>query len=435
MKRSRIGVARFDVAAALAFALIAIALSIGRAEQPLPNTSSPNTSGFSSEALARIRSYMQHEVASGKIPGAALLIQQHGRPVLFDSYGVRDIESQRPMTTDTIFRLYSMSKAVTSVAAMMLVDDGKLLLDDPLSKYIPAFADVRVGVERRDGNGNTVLVYGPLARPITIEDLLRHTSGLTYGFYGDSPVKKIYAASDLFEGDFDNALFAERIAKLPLAEQPGTRWDYGHSTDILGRVVEVVSGRSLFQFEKERLLDPLGMDETAFYLADDTKRSRVAEPLPADRFKGPIAGINDPILPRRWQSGGAGMIGTIGDYARFAQMLLNGGTLDGRRYLKGETVALMTSDRIGPETKIARGDFYFPGENTGFGLGFAVRTSVPAKTSSWPTGEYRWGGAGGAFFFIDPKHDMFTICMMQAPSQSERIRIELKNLIYEALNR
>jgi CubicO group peptidase (beta-lactamase class C family) len=430
MKALRIGVARFHFAAALAFILIAMAIGTGRAEQPFANTS-----GFSAEALSRIRSYMQHEVASGKIPGAVLLIQQHGRPVLFESFGVRDIDSKRPMTTDTIFRLYSMTKAVTSVAAMMLVDDGKLSLDDPLSKYIPAFADVRVAVERREDNGKTALAYEPLARPITIEDLLRHTSGLTYGFYGDRPVQKIYAASDLFEGDFDNALFAERIAKLPLAEQPGTQWDYGHSTDILGRVVEVVSGQSLFQFEKERLLDPLGMNEMAFYLADDTKRSRVAEPLPVDRFKGPVAGINDPILPRRWESGGAGMIGTIGDYARFAQMLLNGGALDGRRYLKGETVALMTSDRIGPETKIARDQFYFPGENTGFGLGFAVRTSVPAKTPSWPTGEYRWGGAGGAFFFIDPKHDMFTICMMQAPSQSERIRIELKNLIYEALSR
>ena len=430
MKASGIGVARFHVAAALAFILVAIAPGIGQAEQPLANTS-----GFSSEGLARVRGYMRIEVAAGKIPGAVLLIQQHGHPVLFESFGERDIDSQLPMTADTIFRLYSMSKPITSVAAMMLVDDGKLSLDDPLSKYVPAFAHMNVAVEKHDDNGNAVLVYEPLARPITIEDLLRHTSGLTYGFYGNSPVRKMYATSGLFEGDFDNALFAERIAKLPLAEQPGTLWDYGHSTDILGRVIEIVSGQSLFQFEKERLLDPLGMNETAFYLADDTKHPRVAEPLPADRFKGPVAGLKDPILRRRWESGGAGMIGTIGDYARFAQMLLNGGTFDGRRYLKGETVALMRSDHIGPETKIARGDFYFPGENTGFGLGFAVRTSVPAKTPSWPTGEYRWGGAGGAFFFIDPKDDMFTICMMQSPSQSERIRIELKTLVYEALNR
>ena len=430
MKSWKLGAARFHMAAALALFLAALALEAGRTEQPLAAASR-----FSSEGLARVGDYMRNEVTTGKIPGAVLLIQQHGKPVLFESFGVRDVASQRPMTPDTIFRLYSMSKAVTSVAAMMLVDDGKLSLDDPLSKYIPAFANVQIAVERRDDNGNTRLVYEPLARPITIEDLLRHTSGLTYGFYGDGLVRKIYATSGIYEGDFDNALFAERIAKLPLSEQPGTRWDYGHSTDILGRVVEVVSGQSLFQFEKERLLDPLGMSETTFFLADDTKRSRVAEPLPADRFKGPVAGINDPILPRRWESGGAGMIGTIGDYARFAQLLLNGGTLDGRRYLKGETVALMTSDHIGPETKIARGHFYFPGEDSGFGLGFAVRISVPQKTPSWPTGEYRWGGAGGAFFFIDPRDDMFAICMMQSPSQSERIRTELKSLIYGALNR
>ena len=208
--------------------------------------------------------------------------------------------------------------------------------------------------------------------------------------------------------------------------------DYGHSTDVLGRVVEIVSGQSLFQFEKARLLDPLGMTETAFFLADDTKRPRVAEPLPADRFKGPIAGIKDPILPRRWESGGAGMIGTIADYARFAQMLLNRGALDGRRYLKPKTVALMTSDHIGPETKIARDRDYFPGETSGFGLGFAVRTASPANRS-WPLGEYRWDGVGGTFFFIDPNDDMFAICMMQSPSQRERIQMELKGLIYQAL--
>jgi CubicO group peptidase (beta-lactamase class C family) len=239
----------------------------------------------------------------------------------------------------------------------------------------------------------------------------------------------------LFDGDIDNALFAERIAKLPLAEQPGTLWDYGHSTDVLGRVVEVVSGRTLFQFEKERLLDPLRMTETAFYVADEAKRTRVAQPLPADRFEGPVAGLGDPILPHRWESGGAGMVGTIGDYARFAQMLLNGGILDGRRYLKPETVALMTRDHIGPETRIARDHFFFPGEASGFGLGFAVRISVPAKAPSWPIGEYRWDGVGGTFFFIDPQDDMFAILMMQSPSQRERIQTELKTLIYEALDK
>jgi CubicO group peptidase (beta-lactamase class C family) len=317
---------------------------------------------------------------------------------------------------------------------MMLVEDGKLALDDPLSKYIPAFATVEVGVEKRDAEGGSVLVREPVNRPITIEDLLRHTSGLTYGFYGDSAVRKLYANADLFAGDFDNAGFAERIAALPLAEQPGTLWDYGHSTDVLGRVIEVVSGKSLFQFEKERLLDPLGMSETAFYVADVAKRPLIAEPMPDDRFTSPLAGIRDPMLARRWQSGGAGMVGTTGDYARFAQMLLNGGALEGRRYLKPETVALMTADHVGPETGIARDYFYFPGADSGFGLGFAVRT-LHLPDTSLPLGEYRWDGVAGTFFFIDPQDDMFAICMMQTPSQRGRIQTALKTLIYQALER
>jgi CubicO group peptidase (beta-lactamase class C family) len=326
-----------------------------------------------------------------------------------------------------------MSKPITSVAAMMLVEDGKLRLDDPVAKHIPAFADVKVGVEKPDQSGKPALKLEPLDRPITIEDLLRHTSGLTYGFYGDTPVRRLYANSGLFDGDFDNAQFAERIAKLPLAEQPGTLWDYGHSTDVLGRVIEVASGQSLFGFEKQRLLGPLGMTETAFYVADPAKRPRIAEPLPTDRFDGPIAGIKDPTLPRRWESGGAGMVGTIDDYALFLQMLLNGGTLHGRRYLKPETIALMTSDHIGPERKIARDDFYFPGADSGFGLGFAVRTAQPANTS-WPR-EYTWDGVAGTFFFVDPSDDMFVICMMQSPSQRGRIESELRTLIYQALRK
>jgi CubicO group peptidase (beta-lactamase class C family) len=421
---------RCGVAAALALLILAVAVgrpNAGRAESP------PSVPAAVSRAkLARVGDYIRNEIATGKIPGAVVLIQQHGSPVYFESFGVRDVESKLPMTADTIFRLYSMSKPITSVAAMMLVEDGKLRLDDAVAKYIPAFADVKVGVEKRGEDGKSELAFEPLDRPITVEDLLRHTSGLTYGFYGDSAVRKLYANSDLFEGDFDNAQFAGRIAKLPLAEQPETLWDYGHSTDVLGRVIEVASGQSLFGFEKQRLLDPLAMTETAFYVADAAKRPRIAEPMPNDRFVTPVAGIRDPVLPRRWESGGAGMVGTIGDYAHFLQMLLNGGAFEGRRYLRPETIALMTSDHIGPETKIARGQFYFPGDNNGFGLGFAVRTSTPPNTS-WPTGEYRWDGVAGTFFFVDPKDDMFMICMMQSPSQRGPIQTELKALMYGAL--
>jgi CubicO group peptidase (beta-lactamase class C family) len=421
---------RGSFTAALALLIVAAAFGrpdVGRAKTPLSVPSS-----FSRAKLERVGNYIRNEIATGKIPGAILLIQQHGRPVYFENFGVRDVATRLPMIPDAIFRLYSMSKPITSVAAMMLVEDGKLSLADPVSKYIPEFANVKVGVEKPDEDGKPALALEPVNRPITIEDLLRHTSGLTYGFYGDSAVRKLYANSDLFDGDFDNATFAARIAKLPLAEQPETLWDYGHSTDVLGRVIEVASGQSLFQFEKQRLLDPLGMKETAFYVADASKRPLIAEPMPSDRFTSPVAGIRDPMLPRRWESGGAGMVGTIGDYARFAQMLLNGGTLDGRRYLKPETVALMTSDHVGPETKIARDYFYFPGDDSGFGLGFAVRTSQPPNTSL-PLGEYRWDGVAGTFFFVDPKDDMFTICMMQSPSQRARIQTEVKTLVYEAL--
>jgi CubicO group peptidase (beta-lactamase class C family) len=377
---------------------------------------------FSRAKLERAGDYLRNEIATGKIPGAILLIQQHGKPVYFESFGVRDVATRLPMTPDTIFRLYSMSKPITSVAAMMLVEGGKLALSDPVSKTIPAFANVKVGVEQN-----------ALDRPITIEDLLRHTSGLTYGFTGTDPVRHRYTHSDLFDGDFDNAAFAERLAKLPLAEQPGTLWDYSHSVDVLGRVIEVSSGQSLFQFEKQRLLDPLGMTDTAFYVTDAAKRPRIAEPMPDDRATGPVLGTYDPLVVRRWEAGGAGMSGTITDYARFAQMLLNGGALDGRRYLKPETVALMTSDHIGPETKIARDANYWPGPTSGFGLGFAVRTTQPPER--WPLGEYRWDGVGGTFFFIDPKDDMFAILMVQTPSQRGRIQLELKTLIYEALEK
>ena len=389
--------------------------------------------------LERVSAYLHNEVMTGKIPGAVLLIQQHGKPVYFESFGARSVATKLRMTPDTIFRIYSMSKA-TSVAAMMLVEDGKLSLDDPVSKYIPAFADAKVGVDLSDEAGQPPLKLEPLKRPMTIKDLLRHTSGITYGFFGESRVRKLYANPALYDGDFDNAEFAERIAKLPLADQPGKRWDYGHSTDVLGRVVEVASGQTLFQFEKQRLLDPLGMPETGFYVADQAKWPRIAEPLPHDRFGQRmnsgrrIAGTTSPTLRRRWESGGAGMVATIGDYARFLQMLLNGGELDGRRYLKPETVALMASDHIGPETGILHDPFYFPGPTSGFGLGFAVRTTPPPNTS-WPLGEYRWDGAGGSFYFVDPADDLLAVFMVQAPSQGGRIQLALKTLIYQAMGR
>lgn len=413
-------------AVALVASLGAVAANAGIAEVP---TSAAAT--FSQAGLAQVGDYMRQEIAAGKIPGAILLIQQHGKPVYYEKFGMRDAKAKLPMTDDTIFRLYSMSKPITAVAAMMLVDDGKLSLDDPVSKYIPAFADVKVGVEKRDESGHRTLTLEPLKRPITILDLLRHTSGLTYGFYGKSAVRKLYRHSGLYSGVFDNAEFVARLAKLPLAEQPGTRWDYGHSFDVLGRVIEVVSGQSLYQFEKERLLDPLGMTHTSFYVADRSKGPLVAQFMPDDPLP-PMVGIKDPMQPCRWESGGAGMVGTIGDYARLLQMLLNGGTLDGRRYLKPETVALMTSDHIGPGSGIAYAYLYFLGTLSGYGLGVAVITSPPPQ-SHWKAGEYGWDGVAGTFFYVDPKDDMFVLCMMQTPSHRGEIETKLPALIAQAM--
>ena len=389
---------------------------------------------LSPEGLAKVSDYIRNEIATGKFPGAIMLLQQHGKPVYYENFGVRDVATEISMSADTIFRLYSMSKPITSVMVMMLVEEGKLSIDDPVSKYIPAFADMKVGVEKKAEDGKVALALEPLNRPVTIKDLMRHTSGLPYGYYGGGMVRALYADANLFHSNLTNAEFAAKIATLPLVEQPGTMWDYGYSTDILGRVVEVVSGKTLLQFEKERLLDPLGMTETAFYVADPTKFPRIAEPMPEDRNISPTTQVRDPRLPLKWESGGGGLVGTIGDYARFAQMLLNGGTSEGRRYLKPETIALMASDHVGPETRIARDQNYYPGASSGFGLGFAVRTSVPEGTS-WPLGEYRWDGVGGTFFFIDPEDDLFGIFMVQTPSQRGRIQLALKTLIYQAMGR
>src|SRR6202051_3324422 len=232
----------------------------------------PPGAHFNPQKLERVGDYLRDQVAQGKIPGAILLIQQHGKPVYHEFFGVRDVATKLPMTDDTIFRLYSMTKPITSVAAMMLFDERKLKLDDPVAIYIPSFATAKVGVEKKADNGEKALELVPLNRRLTIQDLMTQTSGITYGFYGDSMVRKAYANAKIYDGDFNNAEFAERIAQLPLAEQPGPLWNYGHSTDILGRGIEVATGKSLLQYEKESLLDPLGMTDTTFYVTDPAKQ-------------------------------------------------------------------------------------------------------------------------------------------------------------------
>jgi CubicO group peptidase (beta-lactamase class C family) len=319
---------------------------------------SPNAR-LSVEKLAAIDDFVSGEIAGGRIPGAIVLIQQHGEPAYFKCFGVRDTKGT-PVIPDTIFPIHSVTKTITSVAALMLIDRGKVRLDDPVSKYIPSFANVKAGVKRKDESGKPALDLVPPGRPINVEDLLLHTSGITYGFYGDGLVKAAYAG--IYLGDFDNAEFAERIAKLPLAEQPRTFWDYGHSTDILGRVIEVASGQSLYQLEKESLLDPLGMTTTKFFLTEPAERARYAHPLPRDHHIE-----RNSLQVTRWESGGSGMVSTVADFARFEQMLLNGGSLDGKTYLEPQTFEAMTADHIGPASGVQRNYFYYPGDGFGFG--------------------------------------------------------------------
>jgi CubicO group peptidase (beta-lactamase class C family) len=389
---------------------------------------------FNQDKLAKLTAFFKNEVDTGKIAGALVLIQQHGKPVYHESFGVQDVVSKAPITDKTIFRLFSMTKAISSVVAMTLVEDGKIKLADPVSKYIPAFADVKVGVEKIAADGTKSLELVPPRQAPTVLDLMRHTSGVTYGFYGDSLVRKAYAASNLYGGEFDLAEFAERIAKLPLQDQPGTLWDYGHSTDILARVMEVATGKSLLTIDREKLLDPLGMTDTGFFVTDPEKIKLLAQPVPNDSdFR--VGRENNPAVVKKWESASGGMISTMSDFSRFAQMLLDGGKYQGKTILSAKAFEEMTTDQIGPHSGIGRDVFYFPGDGFGFGLGLAVRTSAGNASPPPPgsLGELKWDGASGCYFVIDRKQDMFFVLLEQTPTERQRVQRTVKQLIYEAM--
>jgi CubicO group peptidase (beta-lactamase class C family) len=394
----------------------------------------PAGARFNPEKLAKVGEFFKNEVATGKIPGAIVLIQHHGKPVYRESFGVQDVVSKAPVTDQTIFRLFSMTKAITSAVAVTLVDEGKLRLEDPISKYIPSFADVKVGVEKKAADGSKTLELVPPTRPPTVLDLMRHTSGITYGFYGDSLVRKTYAAANLYAGDYDLAEFAERIAKLPLHDQPGSLWQYGHSTDVLARIMEIVSGKSLLAVEREKLLDPLGMKDTAFFVTDPQKQKLLAQPMPNDsNFR--VGRENDPTVPKKIEFASGAMVSTMADFSKFAQMLLNGGKFDGKTILSPKAFELLTTDQLGPNSGVERDYFYFPGDGFGFGLGLAVRTE-PGNAKPPPPGslgELKWDGASGCYFVIDRKQNMFFVLLEQTPSHRQRIQRTLKQLIYEAM--
>ena len=427
MKRAAVAVVGLTVAHSSLQAPPALAQKVASVD------GKPADVGLSAERLKKLTAALEGEVKAGTIPGALLLISRNGRVAYFEGVGQLDPEAKVPMRKDGIFRIYSMTKPIASVAAMMLVEDGKILLSDPVSKYIPEFANVKVGVEKVGADGKVTLDLVDPKRPVLVHDLLRHTSGLTYGFFGTGAVKKAYLESKgIFGADLTNAEFAKALATLPLMHQPGSNWEYSQSTDVLGRVIEVASGLSLYQFMKERILDPLGMKDTSFYVADKAKFNRIAEPFKSDRSFGVNADMSDPRVPVKYESGGGGMVSTATDYARFLQMLLNGGALDGRRYLSPTTVGYMTSDHV---AGIGLGSAYLPGDGYGFGLGFQVRRENGLAAIPGTAGDYAWGGAGGTAFWVDPKQKMFVVLMMQSPKHRLAMRNKLRSWVYAAIEK
>jgi CubicO group peptidase (beta-lactamase class C family) len=410
----------------LVFGFLAVAQNLPRA--------TPAEVGFSAARMDHIAQVLREDVDKGLVPGSILVVARHGKIAYFESVGTLNPATKAPMTKDAIFRIFSMSKPVTTVSAMMLVEEGKLALNDPVAKFIPQFGKVKVGVDKPDpAGGKATLDLVAPRRPITIQDLMRHTSGITYGFFGAGTVKHAYVEAGIAKGDFTNEEFADRIAKMPLAYQPGSTWDYSHSTDILGRVVEVVSGMSLYEFEKQRLFDPLGMKDTSDYVTEPAKQSRIAEPFPNDRAIGIDAQFGDPRVPGKWESGGGGLLSTAADYARFLQMLLNGGAVEGKRFLSPKTVAFMTSDHVGDG--IVPGPYYLPGPGYGFGLGFAVRRTAGVAPDEGSAGDYTWNGVGGTHFWVDPQEDMFVLFLIQSPRQRQHYMTVMRNMVYGAMEK
>jgi CubicO group peptidase (beta-lactamase class C family) len=379
--------------------------------------------GLDKARLERLEKLIRADVERGRIPGAVMLVMRDGKVVMNKAIGKQDAEKGSAMRTDSIFRIYSMTKPIVSVAAMILVEEGKLQLSDPVSLHIPELKGLKVGVEKGDG-----LDLVAAAREPTVHDIFRHTSGFTYGVFGKNMVKEQYQKAGVDDRDQTNAEFIKKLASVPLMSQPGTQWEYSRSVDVLGVVIERISGQTLDKFLEERILKPLGMKDTAFSVPAD-KQARIAEAFPVDPDSKQPVNLIEIRQPPKLLSGGGGMVSTAADYLRFARMLLNGGELDGVRILSKKTVEYMTTDHIGP----VRGPTYLPGPGYGFGLGFAVRLTDGQAATPGSAGDYNWGGFGGTYFWIDPKEKLIAIWMMQAPGQRTYYRGIYRDMIYGAM--
>ncbi len=390
---------------------------------PLPEAK-PEAIGLSSSRLQRMSDAFRREIDKGTIPGATIMVARRGQIGWFDALGKQNPLAPAPMARDTIFRIFSMTKPIVSVGAMMLLEEGRFLLDDAIAKFIPEFADQKVGVENDDR-----LDLVPLRRPITIQDLLRHTSGITYEHTGNGLVQKLYQQSRVRSRKITNAEHAALVASFPLICQPGAEWNYSRSTDILGRLIEIVSGKALGAFLTERILAPLQMTETAFH-TDASNASRLAEPFAADPWTGDNVQLFNMLEKPVMESGGGGLVSTTMDYARFCQMLLNGGVLDGARIIGRKTLEFMAADHLDATVKIM-GTLTQPGHS--FGLGFGVRTQEGIAPFSGSVGQFFWSGMGGTFFWIDPKEELFAVFMSQGPGQRVYTRTLVRNLVYAAV--
>lgn len=389
----------------------------------------PSHAGFNPARLAGAVQRLQNEIDLGRIPGVVLLVARHGGLVVHEALGLQDPQSGAPMALDAIFRIYSMTKPITSLAVLQLAERGQLMLSDPVSHYLPAFAKLQVA--QFDGDRMTL---HPMRQQPTIHDLLRHTAGLTYAFLDDGPMQRMYVKACLRGGHFDTDGFIDALTGLPLAFQPGSTWEYSHATDVLGAVIEAVTDQRLGVFLEQSICGPLGMVDTGFWTPPE-KQHRLAEPLASDIPLLPMP-LLDPRKPPPMDGGGSGLVSTAMDYARFLQCLLNGGELDGQRIASPHTVRLMTHDHVG---RIPQNVSQFGGQmltpGIGFGLGFAVRMAEGLEDLPGSPGMYSWGGVCGTTFWVDPQQELVAILMSQASLQREHYRQLWRNLVYGAMER
>ena len=437
-------VKRLSASATFVIAAATLLCSLAAFAQGLP-AAAPESVGMSGPKLARIGEAFKKEIDQGKLPGAVFLVARKGKLVYSEALGFQDKEAGKPIAKDSIFRIYSMTKPLVSVAAMMLVEEGKIQLTDPVSKYLPAMKTMTVSVAKADAEfAKITYTQVPADREMTVQDLLRHTAGLAYGEITQNlPVKEALLKAGVYKTtiDYDARDLTpeeevERISKAPLAHQPGTVWEYSHASDMLGRVVEAASGERLADFLDKRLFGPLKMNDTGFWVAPN-KMNRLAIPLPTDSTSGKPNNLIDVSAQPKNDSGGAGGVSTAADYLRFSQMLLNGGQLDGARVLSRNTIALMTSDHLGTRISapVTPGELLLGVPGYTFGLGFAVRQGPGIAGVPGSAGEFMWAGYAGTYFWVDPKEEIVAVYMTQAPSPIRAYYRRLfKQLVYGALN-